>query len=243
MTLVKNPTTVNYTVSFPYQSTCPKPAAILDYILVNITSGQTALNVIEKAADSELTLAFTVHNWFGLFYSIRGVNTAYTNSDCQWCVKFSPSDSSEGLVPPYLLSVAPNDFTIPVFGGTLILEYTGVGMCNFAQNNLNKGIITKQILQGSKLYQKDFRNNNVKYANTFQMLNNGVFYNPKPTDQPQEKPTAPTATPQQIAVVTQAGHSDHLSLFLFIVAVAVIASVGTTFLSIHIIKTERLKLQ
>lgn len=245
MSLVSNPTTVNYTVSFPHQPTCPKPTSILDNLLVNVTSGQTALNVMEKAADMEHSLAFTVHNWFGLFYSIRGINTAFTNSNCQWCIKFSPSSSTEGLVPPYLLSVAPNDFTIPVFGGTLLLEYTGLGMCNFAQNNLNRGIISQQILQGSKQYNRDLRTNSAKYANAFQMINNGHPYPQQPqttassSSVEQTPPAAPPAI-QPIAIV--ASHSDHLSLFLFIVAVAIIASIATTFLSIHVIKTERIKL-
>ena len=111
-----------------------------------ITSGQTALNVLESGADADPNRTFTLTNWFGLFYSVRSINTAIQSSSCQWCVKYSPT--ADESVPSYLLQVALNDFVIPIDGGLLTLEYTA--QCNNAQDSLGKGIITDEVLLGSR---------------------------------------------------------------------------------------------
>ena len=133
-------------MSFP-SSTCPNPPNLLPgSIPVEIGIGQTALNIIEAGADISSNRTFIVMNIFGLFYTIRSINTAEMTSSCQWCVKYSPT--ADESVPSYLLTAAVNDFVIPVSGGVLTLEYTTE--CNDAQNGLNKGSITESVWLGSR---------------------------------------------------------------------------------------------
>ncbi len=141
---------ITYNVSFPLHPTCRQPAAsgFSGITLpLNISSGQTALNVVEKAADLNRDLTFTVINYYGVAYYIRSINTATQAGACKWCVKYSPT--VDGSVPGYALTVPLNDFTIPVDKGMLILEYTTE--CSTAQESLSRGIITEEVSRRARM--------------------------------------------------------------------------------------------
>ena len=154
MGIIDDPMDTTYSVQFPLHPTCPQPSGFSGItLLLNISSGQTALNVVEKAGDLNQNLTFTVINYYGLFYHIRSINTAAQAGACMWCVKYSPTlDSS---VPGYPLTVALNDFTIPVDNGMLILEYTTE--CSTAQKSLSRGIITEEVWLGSRRARMSWR--------------------------------------------------------------------------------------
>ena len=155
MDLIDNPMETTYSVQFPlHPTTCPQPSSFSGITLpLNISSGQTALNVVERGGDLNLHLTFTVINLNGLFYFIRSVNTATQAGSCIWCVKYSPT--SDGSVPSYPLPVALNDFVIPVANGMLTLEYTTE--CNQAQKSLSQGIITEEVWLGSRRARMSWR--------------------------------------------------------------------------------------
>ncbi len=165
MIIIDNPMKTTYTVQFPLHPTCPQPSSFSGItLLLNISSGQTALNVVERACDLNLHLTFTVINHHGLFYHIRSIHSATQAGSCMWCVKYSPK--SDGSVPSYPLTVALNDFTIPVDNGMLTLEYTTE--CNQAQKSLSRGIITEEVWLGSRHARKSWRK--PKYS----IIRNGV---------------------------------------------------------------------
>ena len=173
MDFINNPMVVTYAVTFP-SPTCPAPANFPpSEIFVNISSGQTALNVIESGADIDQSRTFTVNNFFGFFYSVRSINLAPTTSSCQWCFKYSPT--ADESVPSYFLNVAPNDFTIPVDGGRLTLEYRAAATCNNAQNNLNQGVITDEVRLGSRHLHRHYREKHYQTVTEDKSIHNTVM--------------------------------------------------------------------
>jgi hypothetical protein len=110
---------LNYTVQ--YVSPCmagigsPSTPYTVSYIM-----GESALNVMERAALKEPVHNFVLSNIFGRFYVIHTFNDQPTTQSCLWCVYYSPSSSG---TPSYHITSDINNFIVPLPQGSLKIKY------------------------------------------------------------------------------------------------------------------------
>ena len=112
---------IDYVVS--YTSGCEAPSNSVSMpstpLTVSFQLGESAVNIMEAAANQEPSYNFILSNVFGLFYTVHAINGVAVTSSCLWCPYFSPATG----VTPYLLTADVNNFIIPLADGTLTMEY------------------------------------------------------------------------------------------------------------------------
>jgi hypothetical protein len=92
----------------------PSVPYAVSYIL-----GESALNIMERAAIIEPIHNYVLTNLFGRFYIIDTFADEPTTGNCMWCVYYSPST----VDPPYHITADINNFVIPIPLGSLTLKY------------------------------------------------------------------------------------------------------------------------
>ena len=128
-------------------------------LTLSIQAGGSALNVMERAADLDPTLHFTVSSTFGIFYFPKIIASVSEVSGCTWCLTYQPPNSQEIIVPGINLQ----NFVIPVPESTLRMEYTPTCLSEFqvalAHKNMTyfqeKGIIRSHTCKKCGLVQKE----------------------------------------------------------------------------------------
>ena len=128
---------MDYGLAYPEPTQCPSPPSLLSSpplstVSLSLTLGNSALNVMEAAANVESTYHYVVSNVFGKFYVIDSVSGAAVTQSCSWCAYFTPNGGSA-----YLLTADINNFIVPISGGDLTLKYQQ--SCSVAQGDFNRG--------------------------------------------------------------------------------------------------------
>ena len=103
---------------------------------VSVEPGSSALNVMERAADLDANLNFTVSNVFGLFYSPVTIAGTSISPQCLWCLTYHPHNSQEIVIPELDLQ----NFVIPAPGTTLRMAYTSTCQSSFQTSLANKNV-------------------------------------------------------------------------------------------------------
>jgi hypothetical protein len=122
-----NPSGPNSSLSYSveYVSPCQAPSQNVADIpstpyTVSYIMGESALNVMERAALKEPVHNFVLSNIFGRFYVIHTFNDQPTTQSCLWCVYYSPSSSG---TPSYHITSDINNFIVPLPQGSLKIKY------------------------------------------------------------------------------------------------------------------------
>lgn len=128
---------MDYSLTYPEPTHCPSPPTLsssppLSTVSLSLVLGDSALNVMEAAANAQPSYHFVVSNIFGKFYVIDSAGGAAVSQSCIWCAYFTPQGGSA-----YLLTADTNNFIVPITGGDLTLKYQQT--CSVAMDDFNRG--------------------------------------------------------------------------------------------------------
>lgn len=135
---------MDYSLAYPEPTQCPSPPSLssspspLSTVSLSLVLGDSALNVMEAAANAQSSYHFVISNVFGKYYVINSAGGAIVSQSCTWCVYFTPNGGST-----YLLTADINNFIVPISGGDLTLKYQQ--SCSVANDNFNRGKLDSNI--------------------------------------------------------------------------------------------------